>query len=74
MKTYEKYINETSYNFIHKIKECVNDIKKKYKNSKVLSYEDILEVAQKHGLYKDDLPDLQEQLEDVEGFEIDYDN
>jgi len=73
MKTHEKYLNEYTQNW-GKIRSCVNDIIKTHKKGKSVPvpYYLILDICGEHGIYKDDLPDIQGELEDA-GYEIDYD-
>jgi hypothetical protein len=72
MKIYEKYLEEDAP--LSKIKECAKKIIKEHGNkNKPISFSHILDVGQDFHFYKDDLPELQSQIEDM-GYEIDYDN
>lgn len=55
-----------------KIDACVNELLKVYRYKKSIPYDDVLRMAARHALYKDDLPDIQQEIEDIGKF-IDYD-
>ena len=72
MENFEKYIDEAAISMV-KIEACVNEILKKHRNKrKPIPYDDVLEIASQRRLYKDDLPEIQCQIEDA-GYIIDYD-
>lgn len=73
MKTYKKYISEAVPSLL-KIRACVVDIIRVHKGDKKkpIPYRTVCNICQERGIYKDDLPEVQGELED-RGFEIDYD-
>jgi ribosomal protein L24 len=67
-------INKLNENIsLAEIRKCVKEIIKHHPNkSKSINFEDICDIASKYHFYKDDLPEIQSQIEDA-GYDIDYD-
>jgi hypothetical protein len=55
-----------------KIEGCVNEIKRLFKGKKSIPYDDLLQLASRHALYKNDIAAVKVELDKV-GIVIDKD-